>query len=195
MKIFYELIPAFPFDVHGNPWFITFDDSYYEDVQSWPMRNDRRITDQDCPLRARCPSGTMHACDFMLAPNGYAIFSNSMARLIDSLSPRAMKWFPIQIFRTRSRKEINGYSIGATNYAIDAIDRDRTRVSQDDWTPRDNGTLRVLYPIWIRGDLIPDCCIFRLSGSPSELWVTEQFKQAVEESELTGCRFRKAHIS
>ena len=190
----YELVPDFPFSEDGEPWFIEIGSKYYSiGIRPWIGR--RAVTIADCPLVSKCSPGPVCARDYMLSLDGFPLFSDAMMQMIDRLDPGAMDWLPIVFHRPRSRERIAGYSIGATNHTIDAIDRDRTRVSQDDWTPRDNGTLRVLYPIWIRGDLIPDCCIFRLSGSPSELWVTEQFKQAVEESGLTGCRFRKAHIS
>jgi hypothetical protein len=181
-----ELLPAFPLDDKSDPWFVDF---VIDDDSKWAgesFTSGESIEDWE-GLIGTCPDGPPCFVDFMLSLNGWPLFSKRFSKLITDHFPGSVQFLPITV---QTKTFVNDdFAIGVILNLVDAVDRSHTKVDNDDWTPRLNGTYRVQYPIHLK---LPNALrfpVFRVPESPIEIFIRNDFCEMIEEHKITGVRF------
>lgn len=188
MNRFYQLLPDFPMTPEGKPWFIDFPGQV--SAKGYWFNEGKRVQHwDDTSVVAICEGSGNYSSDFMLARNGWPIFSNRFKDLVQANFPDAIQYLRFRFSPPSNSFEDSEHSIGQILALVDGIDRSNTNVDNGDWTPRSNGTFRVQYPIHLLERLVSDYPIFRLVGSPIQIFVREDFQQLLVQNELSGVRF------
>ena len=188
----WELLPDFPTDSNGSPWFISFGNQ--ASVRGFWFVEGIQIPDWDeNELKGSCPNGKNLSRDFMLAENGWPLFSSKLRSLIQDSFPNIIQFLPFKYASLNT--PVQRMYIGQLLVLVDGIDRENTKVDDDDWTPRANGTFRVQHPIVLKSRVVCDFPIMHVIGNPRPIYVRDDLKRLIEESDCSGARFRSVMLS
>jgi len=188
MTRIYQLLPAFPGGARGRPWFVDFPTPNIPLTQQigdgrrfldWVPRNERGV----------CPEGEDHAVDYMLALNGWPLFSHRLRTAIEKAFPDAIQFLPFSYGPLSESFNNMSFAIGKLLYLIDAIDRMHTPVDNNDWTPRANGTFRCQYPMHLKAEIAGAYPVFYVVGSPVQIYVRDDLHMLLTGGGFTGVRF------
>jgi len=153
------------------------------------MDEGKRITNWDPTLTAVASDGPDASLDFMFADHAWPLFSSRLQRHFNKHYPETFQFLPFE-FSPKDKSYINrDFAVGQCLHLVDGLDRERTSVDNDDWTPRANGTLRVNYPFHVIYDHVKDLPAFRLVGSPVQLFVRDDVQRSILDFGFSGCRF------
>lgn len=189
--LIWELLPDFPLDSGGRPWFISF--GHQTSVRGFWFVEGIRIPNWDeSEVRGSCPDGEDLGRDFMLAENGWPLFSESLRLLIEGSFPNAVQFLP---FAYSSRTPpVRRMFIGQVLALVDGLNREHTKVDNDDWTPRANGTFRVQYPMVLNPRVVCGFPIMHILGNPRPIYVRDDVKRLIEQSNCSGMRFKSVML-
>ncbi len=187
---FAQWIPAFPEHYKGQPWTVRFNRDH---LNGYWMDEGEQIQNWDPSLEAVSSDGPDVSLDFMFADHAWPLFSKRLQLLLNDGWPETFQFLPFT-FSPKDKSYVNAdFSVGQCLHLVDGLDRDRTGVDNDDWTPRANGTLRVNYPYYVIYNRVKNCPAFRLVGSAVQLFIRNDVQQAILESGYTGSRFDQNH--
>jgi hypothetical protein len=188
----WELLPDFPTDSSGGPWFISF--GHQTSVRGFWFVEGFRIPDWDeRELTGSCPNGEDRSRDFMLAENGWPLFSDKLRSLIEYSFPNLIQFLPFTYASLNT--PIKRMYIGQLLTLVDALDREHTKVDDDDWTPRANGTFRVQHPIVLKYRVVCEFPIMHVLGNPRPIYVRDDLKTLIEETNCSGVRFKSVMLN
>ena len=184
MNLVAKLLPVFPLNDKKSPWFVDFKTD--NEWASESFNHGNRVLNWHA-LEGSCPEGPDRSLDFMLSLNGWPLFSRKFREVLEAHFPDSAQFLPVS-FRS-SVFENNDTSIGQILHLIDAVDRRRTKVDNNDWTPRPNGTFRVQYPIHLRLEIASKYPIFRVPETPVGIYVRNDLCELITKNQLSGVRF------
>lgn len=171
-------------DDKKRPWFIRFHPKGKWASQGF--RNGDRLFDWT-PMIGECPEGIDRSRDYMLSINGFPLFSKRFQQMIQTNFPESMQFLPVSF--GSSVFQNNETFIGQILYSIDALDREHSKVDFDDWTPNDNGTYGLQYPIHLKREIALKYPIFRIPENPVHIFVRHDLRDLILHNKLTGIRF------
>lgn len=140
--------------------------------------------------RSFYPRGPLRAQDFMLDLDGWPVFSSRLQSSWDDQYPGTIQFLPLLLSHKDGTNPVSGYAIANILPLIDCLDRIRTKASNDDWTPRSNGTVRALHPFCLRRSAIQNYPILRIRDSPAPIIVRADAAHLLESSGFTGVRLQ-----
>jgi hypothetical protein len=128
--------------------------------------------------------------------NYWPIFSQSLRDVLKPLVSDSIEFLPFHLQQSDGSNVLaDEYSIGHVLRKIECIDRGQTKVRNDDWTPRLNGTYRVVPPLCLQRALIEEVPLFSILESPVNLIVREDVKRAFESVNATEACFEEMLVS
>ena len=162
-------------------------------VNGFWMREGTPVTDWNDRFIATYPPPEFVHVDFQ--PANWPILSPRFQEFFAKQYPCAFQFLPLRLQMPDGTGEVQGFAVGQALRRIDCLNRERTRVRKDDWTPRPNGVFNVQGTPCLSKAAIGDAAVFRIFGTPIKLIVREDVKDAIEAAGFTGCRFREIPTS
>ncbi|WP_442485495.1 imm11 family protein [Aeoliella sp. SH292] len=173
----------------GRPWNVEFDPP---DVESMvKLRKGKELNDWNPRTQGKCPDASF-SVDFTVASGrSWPIFSPRMKRVMESICPGDIQYLPFCLVNDPGKPKIANRTmyLGNVTTIVDCIDRVRTKVRNDDWTPRPNGTIQVRYPIWLKRSAMSGRRFFRVNGYFTPMIVREDIKEQIEAGDFRGVVF------
>jgi hypothetical protein len=188
----FQMIPGFPMLPDGNAWFIDFrqrNGLHIVSIDGSWLGDGKLISNWDGSLVGTAPPGRVHTMDYMMAFNGWPLFSAAMQEFLNREAPGAIQFLPFSYRPKRSRQVHTGFAIGQLLHVVPAIDFQHANFAHRDRIQRPNGTYEITYPYWFLREVAQQYPIFRAVGMQSQIFVRDDLKAAIEASGLTGCRF------
>ncbi len=171
----------------GRDWTIKFDPPDVECVVK--LKKGNEVTDWNPRTAGRCPDASF-VVDFTAASGRtWPIMSSRMKRLVEEICPGDIQYLRFRLVNDPGKPRIAARTmyLGNVLTIVDCIDRNRTKVSNDDWTPRPNGQLEVRGPIWMKRSAIADKRFFRIYFPP--MLVREDVKELIDAEGFRGVAF------
>jgi len=184
MSLIAKLLPDFPTDEKNHPWFIKFFPS--SDCASQHFCDGERLHNWK-KMIGKCPEGPDRSRDFMLSLNGFPLFSKRFQEMFEASFPDSIQFLPVS-YGSSSFQNHDTF-IGQILNSVNALDREHSKVDNDDWTPRENGTYAVQYPVHLLRDVAAKYPIFRIPESPVHIFVRQDLRELIIQNNLTGFRF------
>ncbi len=186
-RSFFQLLPAFSrVGKKESFWFLEFD---MVTLGGCNMQNGRAIEKWNSAVIASAPDKVDCVCDFMLSLNGWPIFGPKLQNIISHHFPNSVQFLLFNAPFHIENKAGGKLAVGQILRSTDGIDREHSKVDNDDWTPRENGTYRLQYPVHLRYDSISGEAIFRTLFNSGPIYVRDDFRAICEREQVSGMRF------
>lgn len=186
---YYRLLGIDVLTSNGEEWDVRFEHS----ARNLLLGNDP-IKNWDDSLPG-IYDGDFLAPSFMFAVNNWPLFSSPLREAIEPLISDSMQFLPFQMQRNDGSGIVTGYSIGRILNRIECIDRTKTKVRNDDWTPRANGTYQVIPPLSLERAKITSSVFFAVKESPVNIIVREDVMEVFESDAGCHARFEEMSVS
>lgn len=173
---------------------LTRDEFYIEfsrrDYNGFWMVEGATVPDWNPNLIGNFTTNDFLAVDYSLALNSWPVFSQRLRELIEQIAAGAIQFLPFRLLDRFGNHEVTGYYVGQILEIVDCLDRSRTKVANDDWTPINKyGSLRIREPFVLNKNLAAGHHLFRLLGCRARIVVSAEFKHAVEMANMLGIGF------
>ncbi|TWT36827.1 hypothetical protein KOR34_17720 [Posidoniimonas corsicana] len=186
MKYYYLWHGYPPKQAHwGREWRVKFEPPDVEGMVK--LRGPKELGDWNRQTEGRCPDASF-VVDFTVASGrSWPIFSARMKQFVEGLVPGDLQYLPFRLVNDPDKPKIPARTmyLGNVLTVVDCIDRQRTKVRNDDWTPRPNGMFEVRGPVWLRRSLIADERLFVIGGTPTMV-LREDVKELIEAEGFRG---------
>lgn len=172
-------------DHWGRDWIFKFDPPDVEGMVK--LKKGNELVGWNSRTEGRCPDASF-VVDFTTASGRtWPIFSARMKRFVEGLIPGDLQYLPFRLVNDPDKPKIPARTmyLGNVLKVVDCMDRQRTNVRNDDWTPRPNGMFEVRGPVWLRRSLIEDERFFVIDGTPTMV-VREDAKELIEAEGFRG---------
>jgi hypothetical protein len=172
-------------------WTIDFPLDYFRPLPD----SGRRVTKWNPKLIGVYPEApaTVDFCDG--GTRIYPIFSLRLRRFFESQYPKVIQFLPFRLERDDGKFPMTGYALGNYLKVIECVDRRRTKVAENDWTPMDSGAYRIRGPVILNGSAIRGAVCFRVRGYPGCIVVDSSLHERLEQGGFVGCRFEELQVS
>ena len=119
------------------------------------------------------------------------VCSLRLRALLEHLAPGAIQFLPIRIRSIHGTGEVEGYAVANFLQLLDCLDRERTKLGDDDWEPFNHlGDVDIEHPVLSRAP-IGDARVFRVLGDSILVAIREDVKEAIQREGMTGCVFNE----
>lgn len=200
---FYEWFPEADYDSAGlyNPnWGVT-EPQFSADIYWWDVKEGKYIQHWDSKTVATFHEDT-EPTDFPFAGFAIPIYSSRLRELIERLGITDIQYLPLIMRGEKSNREITGYSIANYLSIIDCLHRQRsiyriyTKSNLMFWEQRPEmlGTFTDVQKVVLDKSKIGESRLFRLWGYDIVI-VREDIKLALEQKEITGCKFTELEVA
>jgi len=155
----------------------------------------KRVATWNPKLIAVYPEGPV---DFDFGHAGtmrYPIFSSRLRAFFERNCPRMIQFLPIRLERDDGTLPMDGYSLGKFLHVVECIDRKRTRVDNNDWTPSETGEYQICGPVCLRQSGIGDAVCFHVKGASDDVICRDDLRLAIEREKFKGFKFETVKIS
>lgn len=126
--------------------------------------------------------------DYLANNLGWFIVSKKFKNLINKIEDEGVQFLPVNVvdIESKTRLEDDEYFVANVLEVVDALNLENSDYSLMDL---DGEKIYSVRKYAVTKEKINDKNIFKLKGDEIPLFVSETFKQLVEESDITGCKF------
>ena len=124
--------------------------------------------------------------DYLANNLGWFIVSKKLKDTMSKLGVEGVQYLPVNIVDVERNSSINEYYVANVLEVADALNLENSDYSVMDFEGEKIYTIRKYA---VTKDKINNSDMFKLKGDEIPLFVSETFRQSVEESNITGCEF------
>jgi hypothetical protein len=128
--------------------------------------------------------------DFVIVSGVYwPAVSERLKCLFEDRYPNCVQFLPFTLVAASNECPIEGANmyLGNVLSVVDCIDRRRTKVRNDDWAPRPNGTYQVRRPIWLKRSKVLAHPLFLIEGVATEIIARQDLCDEIQAGGFLGC--------
>lgn len=116
-------------------------------------------------------------------------------RYLNKRKSDTVEFLPLRLQAFNGSGEVKGYSILHPLTIVDCIDRSLTEVENGIWRKNRHGSYSILYGTTLKRGPMQGHDLFRVDGSPVQLLISDDFKDAIAAHGFTGCGFSSCEFS
>ena len=129
--------------------------------------------------------------DYLASNNRWLVVSEKFRRLIGEIESDSIQYLDIKIKNSRTDKINDTYKVANVITILDALDLEN---SQYDVFELDDKKILSIEKYALRKNMIENKNIFRLKDDTIPIFVSERFKNIVEENSLIGFQFLEVKV-
>lgn len=129
--------------------------------------------------------------DYLATDSGWVIVSKKFREVTREIIGKHVQYLDINIINSKTKEEDNTYKVVNVTKHLEALDLEN---SVYDFFELDDEKILSVEKYALKQDVIKNYNIFKLNDEPIPIFVSERFKDIVEENSLVGFQFLEVKV-
>lgn len=131
--------------------------------------------------------------DYLENVLGWFVVSTKLKNIIEELDKNAVQFLPINIESLNGDNKLNGYYVANILQVIDAVNWELSDY-REAYVKKKNITIKYVRKYVFNREAIKDAHIFKIPNKVTPIFVSQRFRNVIENNKITKCQFREIKV-